>query len=258
MNDGGDNPNSGRVGEAGTDHREDLGWLEKRLDYEFSNREYLVRALTHPTFRMEQADVEADNQRLEFLGDAVIGLVVAHELFDRADDIDEGGLSRHHSQLVREPTLAEIARELDLGSYLRLGRGEALSDGHTRDSTLSDATEAVVAAVYLDGGYEAAAAVIDGWIERRLSEALDSPVRHQDFKGQLQELVQGDRAEPPAYRITDQRGPDHDLEFDAEVLVGGEVIAEGTGGSKQSAEQAAAREALDRWVAREIDQDEDD
>ena len=221
-----------------------LAELEASLGYTFEDRRLLVRAVTHRSFANEVAAEVSDNQRLEFLGDAVLGVLIATELFHRDTDVDEGALSARQSQLVCEPALATIARQIKLGDYLRLGRGESLSGGRTKDSLLADAYEAVVAAIYLDGGQEAASAVIGSLHAEALSGASTTSAP-SDFKSRLQTHIQGEMNIQPNYEIIGESGPAHDKVFRARVLVGEEPLGEGQGGSKKSAEQEAARTALE-------------
>lgn len=231
-------------GPPGDDHVRDLRALEETVGYDFDAESLLERALTHRSYRTEHEGVEEDNQRLEYLGDEVLGLAIADALFDRHTEVDEGVLSKRQSQVVRRSALARVAREMDLGSYLRMGKGEVLSGGRDRDSVLADAYEAVLGAVYLDGSFDAAQDVV----LRLHGELLDEVVGDggpTDYKSRLQELTQQRREVQPAYDIVDERGPPHDKTFVAEVLVEGETLGAGSGRSKQRAEQQAAAEAID-------------
>lgn len=229
----------------GRDHRTDLADLEDRLGHSFENRELLVRALTHRSSLPEHEEVDEDNQRLEFLGDAALGLAVAEMLFRRDREVDEGALSKRLSHVVRRSALAEAARRADLGAYIRMGKGEVLSGGRDRDSVLADAFEAVLAAVHLDAGFDAVRRVVRRLQGSALEEAIESD-RPTDYKSRLQEATQREEEVQPTYRIVDESGPEHDKTFVAEVLVGGEVIGRGRGGAKQEAEQRAAAEAYGR------------
>lgn len=231
-------------GRPGDDHRADQAKLEARLGYEFDEGSLLERALTHRSYRTENEAVEEDYQRLEFLGDAVLGLAIADVLFRKDREVDEGVLSRRQSQLVRRSTLARVARELDLGAFLRLGKGEVLSGGRDRGSLLADTYEAVLGAIYLDGGFDAAREVV---LELQ-SDVVEEAVRKRgptDYKSMLQELTQRERNIQPSYSIVEDRGPAHDKTFVAEVRVDGEKYGVGEGRSKQRAEQRAASEAVD-------------
>lgn len=229
----------------GRDHVDDYAELQAQLEYQFDDPSLLERALTHRSFLTEHAEVDADNQRLEFLGDAVLGLAVADDLFHRDREVDEGILSKRLARLVRRSALADVARELELGDYLRLGKGEAQTGGRSRESLLADAYEAVLAAVYLDGGFEAAKEVVRHLQERMIEEAVETQ-RPTDFKSRLQEVTQREANVQPAYQIIDETGPAHDKTFVAEVRIEGDRFGTGEGRSKQRAEQRAAEQALDR------------
>lgn len=239
-------------GRPGDDHRRERGELEGRLDYEFDDEALLLRALTHRSYLTENEEVDEDNQRLEYLGDAVLGLAVADALFRRDREVDEGVLSKRQSQVVRRSTLARLARELHLGEFLRLGKGEVLSGGRDRDSLLADAYEAVLGAIYLDGGFDAARQVV---LDLQ-SDVLEEAIRARgptDHKSKLQELTQRERNIQPSYSIIEDRGPAHDKTFVAEVLIDGERRGVGEGRSKQRAEQRAAAEAVDAMTDGEPD-----
>lgn len=209
----------------------------------------LERALTHRSYAAEHRDAD-HNERLELLGDAVLDLAVTAELHARDPQADEGVLSRRRAHLVRESTLAGVAREVALGPHLRFGRGEAASGGADKDSLLADALEAVVGAVFLASGYEVAARLVVRLLGDRVPASSGSgengseagPV---DAKTELQERLAARQLPPPEYR-TEQEGPDHAPSFRADVIVGDEVIGSGSGGTKKAASQAAARRAL-RW-----------
>lgn len=206
------------------------------LGYHFTDQELLVRALTHRSWCAEHAGFRS-NERLEFLGDAVLGLVVTDEIFRRLADAGEGQLSRVRASVVCSPALAEMAAGLGIGSVLLLGKGEAASGGRTRPSILADAMEAIIGAVYLDGGQAAASDLVIRLIDPLLADA-GSP----DHKSRLHELVAQDHQGRLHYDIT-EHGPEHDKTFRAVVILADEAIGEGTGRSKKTAEQAAAAEA---------------
>jgi ribonuclease-3 len=229
----------------GEDHRSDLVSLQDKLGYQFDDVSYLKRALTHRSYLTEHDGVDHDNQRLEFLGDAVLGMVVAETLFRRDREVDEGVLSKRQSQLVRGSALADMARELDLGAYLKLGKGEAMTGGRDRESLLADAYEALLAAIYLDGGLAPVKAVIEALHGPELKNVLEgrSP---SDFKSRLQEWTQKEYGIQPDYVIVAESGPAHDKEFVSRVDIGGREMGRGEGRSKQRAEQRAAAEALER------------
>lgn len=218
--------------------------LEKKLNYSFRNPALLSEALSHSSYANEHRSAHlSSNERLEFLGDSVLGFVTAEFLFTRHPDLPEGDLTRIRAALVCEQSLYEVARKLDLGRYLKLGRGEEAGGGRERTSILADATEAVFAAVYLDGGIAAASELIHRVLlcaERE--EAVEE--RRRDYKTALQELVQRQADQTLTYRMVDEQGPDHAKVFSAEVLLNGVALGSGTGHSKKEAEQAAARSAL--------------
>lgn len=225
-----------------------FGVLESRLQYTFTDRRLLEHALTHRSRSHEDSSgVVVDNESLEFLGDAVLGLVVSDRLFRDFPDYDEGRKSKAKAQLVSAPTLARLGNELKLGDYLLLGRGEEKTGGRRKASLIADSFEAVVAAIYLDGGFTVAAAFIErefrGAIEQ-MREAGVAPVGTDDHKSALQEWLQGQGRPLPNYRLARTEGPDHKKIFLVEVLVGNDVVAPGDGRSKKEAEQSAARRAL--------------
>lgn len=217
--------------------------LEEALGYNFRNAHLLAEALRHRSYVNEHPqDPIPDNERLEFLGDAVLNLVVSHMLMRQAPDLTEGELSRTRAHLVNESHLAEVARALQLGAWIQLGRGEAQTGGHDKPSILSDTLEAVLAAVYLDGGFQAAFDVIDRCLGFRL-ERVGAPEEIVDFKSRLQELAQNQEKTVPTYRVVEESGPDHDKTFVVELKLM-QIQTVGTGRSKKAAEQQAAREAL--------------
>ncbi|MCI8909736.1 MAG: ribonuclease III [Oscillibacter sp.] len=218
--------------------------LEKKLNYTFRNPALLQEALSHSSYANEHRGGHLrSNERLEFLGDAVLGFVTAEYLFARHPEAPEGDLTRIRAALVCEQSLYEVARRLDLGRYLMLGKGEETGGGRNRTSILADATEAVFAAVYLDGGMEA----VNPLIHRCLLDAQRESVveeKRRDYKTALQELVQRQADQVLSYRMAGEQGPDHDKTFQAEVLLNGSVVGSGSGHSKKEAEQAAAKTAL--------------
>jgi ribonuclease-3 len=222
--------------------------LAARLGYRFRDPRLLLLALTHKSYANENPlDAPADNERLEFLGDAVLDLLVSDLLYARYPELAEGSLSKLRASLVAETSLAPLARELDLGAELRMGRGEDASGGRAKASLLSDAFEAVVAAVYLDSRADRGLAAIHEVIERliapRLERAADSAAVF-DFKTELQEWAQKRYKEPVVYRIVAEGGPDHEKTFAAAALLRERELGRGSGRSKKQAEQAAARAAL--------------
>jgi ribonuclease-3 len=219
--------------------------LSRALGYAFRSPSLLQTALTHKSYVNEHGpSAGGHNERLEFLGDAVLDLVVSHLLLERFPESSEGDLSKLRAAVVSEPGLASVARRLHLGEGLRLGRGEELTGGREKASILADAYEAVLAAVYLDGGVDAAFQVI----RLHLGEVLDALQRGEstpvDFKTRLQEFVQAEHRSVPRYSLVAATGPDHDKTFEMELAVADEVLAHGVGRSKKEAEQRAAERAL--------------
>jgi ribonuclease-3 len=204
----------------------------------------LVLALTHRSWCAEHAG-EASNERLEFLGDAVLGLVVTAYIFDRHPEMPEGSLAKLRAAVVSAPTLAAVAAELGVGAALRLGKGEAASGGREKASILADAMEALIGAVYVDGGLDAARRLVLDLFEERIDDEVAGPggPGGADHKTQLQELVARRFEAVPAYVVSDE-GPDHEKTFFAEVRVGDELVGRGEGRNKKAAEQAAAGAAL--------------
>lgn len=210
--------------------------LEEKLHYHFKNRDLLITALTHSSYANEAKAPTKYNERLEFLGDSVLSLVVANHLF-RHSTRPEGELSRMRASLVSEEALFQFAKEIDLGAYLRLGRGEELGGGRERPSVVSDAFEAVIAALYLDGGMEAARSFILPFI-------TEGKTAEEDYKTRLQEVIQQNPEDKLSYAVTGESGPAHDKRFEVTVLLNGSAMAAGTGRSKKAAEQQAAKAAL--------------
>lgn len=223
--------------------------LEKKLGYTFRNKTLLSEALNHSSYANEHRGQGLEsNERLEFLGDSVLGFVTAEFLFLRHPDLPEGDLTRIRAALVCEESLHEVAQSLGLGDHLKLGRGEEAGGGRTRPSILADATEAVFAAVYLDGGIEAASALIHRvLLDCQREEVVEE--KRKDYKTALQELVQRQPDQELVYRMAGESGPDHNKTFLAEVLLNGAVVGTGEGHSKKEAEQSAARAALEKLQA---------
>ena len=213
--------------------------LERELGHTFQNRALLETALTHTSFANEARHGTKHNERLEFLGDSVLSIVVADYLFTHSS-LPEGDLTRMRASLVCEAALFGFAQKIDLGRWLRLGHGEELGGGRTRPSVVSDAFEAVIAALYLDGGIEAARAFILPFV----TSALTKQSAEEDYKTKLQEIVQQNPSERLRYVVASQTGPDHDKHFVVEVHLNSNCIGSGEGHSKKQAEQAAAKEAL--------------
>ncbi len=227
----------------------DLAQLQSELDYQFQDPGLLRRAVTHRSYANEHRRIEEDNQRLEFLGDAVLGVVIAEAVFRGDEKAAEGDLSRRLSDLVCEPALVRRARQLELGEYLRLGRGEELTGGREKEGLVADAYEALLGAIFLDGGHEVVREIIERHFEEQLREVAGTvdPRRgngHGDFKSLLQREVQKHRPERPEYEIVETSGPPHDRSFVAQVSVDGTAVGRGEGRSKKTAEQAAAHQAI--------------
>ena len=216
--------------------------LEKKIGYHFADRSQLETALRHSSYTNEkQMNRTACNERLEFLGDAVLELVSSEFLFSRFPDLPEGELTKLRAKLVCEPTLAHDARQISLGKYLLLGKGEDLTGGRERDSVTSDALEALIGAVYLDGGQEAARA----FILRFVLDDIDHKQLFFDSKTSLQELIQKTLPDHEiSYRLISESGPDHAKRFTTEVWIGSMQAGTGTGSSKKASEQQAAYRAI--------------
>jgi ribonuclease-3 len=239
-------------------HREDVGTrvvrlrdefeeIERRVGHRFKDRGLLEHALTHKSRAAEDASGGvADNESLEFLGDAVLGLVVADLLFHTYPDSDEGQKSKIKASVVSTPALARRAEEMQLGAQLLLGRGEEKTGGRFKQALLADAYEALIAAVYLDGGLPAAAAFLERELSDAIEEGAGQTIVGQDYKSALQERVQALGHPLPEYRVAAESGPDHRKVFTVEVVVAGETLGIATGKAKKAAEQEAARQALEK------------
>jgi len=225
--------------------------IESRLGVVFSNRALLDLALVHGS-RINEALGEdlASNERLEFLGDAVIGLVVAEALYRDLPDVGEGTLTAIRASIVRRETLADVARALQLGMYLEMGRGEASSGGREKDRNLADAFEAIVAAVYLDQGYDAARSFLLRHLDARIHAARTSGTI-PNYKAMLQEHLQSRDQSLPRYRVVSTVGPDHNREFTAEAILDDTILGRGSGRTRKAAETAAACEALAQLIPKE-------
>jgi len=222
--------------------------LEKTIGYSFKEPGLLELALTHSSYSNERGRGRLGcNERLEFLGDSILGYFTAEYLFGTYPDKPEGEMTKIRAELVCEQSLARVAEKLGLGKYLRLGRGEELSGGRKRPSITADAVEAVLAAIYLDGGAEAAKRFVYGFVLTEAAKAAKEG--SHDYKTMLQELVQKGGSESPVYRMAGENGPDHEKVFTAEVLICGSVKGRGNGRSKKESEQNAARNALEQIKA---------
>lgn len=217
--------------------------LESRIHYKFRNSLLLAEALTHPSLAYESQKPHFDNQRMEFLGDAVLQLIVTEELFRRFPEFTEGRLTKLRSRVVSRRALARFAMAISLGDYVLLGKGEETTGGRKRLSTLADAFESLIGAVYLDSGQEKARELVLRLFESEIGNMAASP-EERNPKGELQESLQAIQPQAPVYRIIGESGPDHRRVFQAEVSWGGKVLATGKGKSKKEAEARAAAEAL--------------
>lgn len=217
--------------------------LEEKLGYTFRDPSLLENALTHSSCANESRGRLHSNERLEFLGDSILGMVVAEHLYRNHPDLPEGELTRTRAALVCEESLVEVAQALGLGDYLKLGKGEEAGGGRNRPSIRADAVEAVLAAVYLDGGIGSARKIIQKYILSKEVAGLTTP---RDYKTALQELVQRESGQVLRYCLTGESGPDHDKRFFVEVELNGQAVGSGEGRSKKEAEQMAAKAAIER------------
>lgn len=218
--------------------------LENAIGYSFNNKELLENAITHSSYNMGKAAPVKDNERLEFLGDAFFDAIISEKLFKDVEDFHEGKLSKTRASVVCENSLAKIARELDLGKYIKLGHGEKVAGGNKKESILADTMEAIIGAIYLDGGYNSAKEFVLKFFEAQIEEALSGKL-FSDYKSELQERIQeGGTKQILRYATTKEEGPEHDKTFYVDVILEGNVIGSGIGKSKKKAEQQAAREAL--------------
>ncbi|MFT3893913.1 MAG: ribonuclease III [Anaerolineales bacterium] len=215
--------------------------LSRRLGLHFSNLSLLTRALTHRSYLNENPRAMEDNERLEFLGDAVLDFIVGAWVYNRFPEMPEGDLTKMRSALVRNDQLAVFARKLNLGAALRLGRGEFVSGGHSRDGLLGSAFEALIGALYLDSGLSAVEAFVNPMLELERESVLS---RIHDPKSQLQEWAQAQKLGAPHYKTVSMSGPDHAKQFEVDVEIGGQVVGRGHGSSKHLAEHHAAQNAL--------------
>ncbi len=222
----------------------DTAELESAIGYSFQNPQLLLRSLTHSSRSQEASgEEELSNEQMEFLGDAILGFLVSEVLVRRFPGYSEGQLSKLKAHLVSALHLHRAAQRLEMGRFLRLGRGEERSGGRTKKALQVDAFEALVAAIYLDGGVEPARAFVGRWI---LDYVDGRQIRSEDYKSELQELLQGRHAPQPHYIVVRERGPEHDKVFTVQVRIGAEQVAEAEGDSKKAAQQAAAQIALEK------------
>jgi len=220
--------------------------LQQKIGIWFNDIKILLTALTHPTYVFEKKNVREHNQRLEFLGDAVLGMIVAEFLYRNYPDKSEGDLTKLRASLVCESSLAKNARRINLGEYLFMGRGEDISGGRHRQSILADSYEALVGAIYLDKGLDAARNFVVRDLKILLNEGVESTFK--DYKTLLQELVQKRHNENVSYSILEESGPDHNKSFVAGVYLKGKLLTKGSGKSKKEAEQEAAKYAYNSLI----------
>ena len=223
--------------------------LLKKLEYEFRDQSLLVNALTHSSYSSEhKMPYASNNERLEFIGDAYVDAAVGAELFIIMKDAPEGVLSKNRADVVREESLADVARGIGLGDYIYMGKGEESTGGRNKDSILADCFEALIGAVIIDGGYDAGKRVVLDLLSEKISLAVAGKLRN-DYKTMLQEKIQEkDHELRIRYSTVSESGPDHNKTFTVEVLAGNDVIGSGTGKSKSKAEQEAAKDALSKGV----------
>ena len=224
--------------------------LEAAIGYRFKNITLLQNALSHSSYANERYHNSLmSNERLEFLGDSILGMVVAEQLYRNIPDRPEGELTRMRADMVCETALAAVADKLDLGKHLLLGHGEEQGGGRARASILADGVESVIAATYLDGGMDAARQFVDRFV---LCNVPAGRLHNQDYKTALQELVQQKKNQVLSYELVGESGPDHDKQFSVEVSLNGTVVGCGTGTSKKRAEQAAARAAIEKLFPEQV------
>ena len=219
--------------------------FEQKIGYQFQNRNYLETALTHSSFNREKNTKHQDNERLEFLGDAFFDAVISVELYERLKHVTEGKLTKTRALIVCESALAQVARGYELGSYLNLGHGGDPGGGRHKDSILADSMEAVIGAIYLDGGYQAMQNFVKKSFSRMIDQAIDGKL-FSDYKSEVQEILQG-KGKPVtiAYETDREEGPAHDKTFFVHLSCNGEIMGKGIGKSKKEAEQNAAKQTLE-------------
>ncbi len=226
----------------------DLESLYKAIGYRFNKESHIKLALTHSSYANEkELGNLAYNERLEFLGDSVLGLVISDYLYQHYSELPEGELTKVRALIVCEATLAKIAKHLSLGMYMNFGKGEVLTGGRERVSILADAMEALIAAIYLDGGLDESRKFILKFFDNTIKDALKGKI-FLDYKSALQEHIQSTTQQKIEYRIVDQKGPDHAKIFYANVLLDERLVGEGEGRNKKEAEQAAARQAIEKLL----------
>ncbi|WP_042271958.1 ribonuclease III [[Clostridium] dakarense] len=225
---------------------ENIDKFEDIIDYKFENKEYILEALTHSSYSNENKNYDF-NERLEFLGDSVLSVVVSDYLFKKEKDLPEGELTKLRANIVCEESLSEVANEINLGEHILLGKGEEATGGRQRISILADAFEAVIAAIYLDGGIDSARTFILKYMENIICDSRKGKI-FRDYKTHLQEVLQGRGESNIWYKLVDEKGPDHNKRFVMQVGSNEDVLGTGEGKSKKEAEQLAARVALKRII----------
>lgn len=218
--------------------------LERTIDYHFKNQNYLIHALTHPSYSNENEGINFNNQTLEFLGDSVVGFIVSCRLFIADPHLAEGELTKIKSEIVKKESLADVARKINLGKYLFLGKGERTEKGEEKTSILADAFEALIGAIYIDGGIKNAGRVIDRVMGDLIDRIIKTP-SFTDYKTKLQETIQKKFKTIPKYKIIDEIGPPHEKTFVVSLTILNKIKTTGMGGSKKDAEQDAAKRALE-------------
>lgn len=220
--------------------------FEKIISYEFKNKQYILEALTHSSYSNENKSY-AFNERLEFLGDSVLGVVVSDYLFKNETELPEGELTKLRANIVCEESLSEVAKKIELGTHILLGRGEEATGGRDRISILADAFEAVIAAIYLDGGIENARKFVLTQMDEIIQDSIKGRI-FRDYKTHLQEVIQSQGESNIVYDLVEEIGPDHNKRFVMQVRLNEEILGTGEGKSKKEAEQSAAKQALRRMI----------
>jgi ribonuclease-3 len=231
--------------------KNNIGELENKIDYVFKNKQNLILALTHSSFANESRKEKlASNERLEFLGDAVLNIVISEMVYLQHNNLSEGEMTKVRANIVCESSLVKCANDIQLGEYLLLGKGEEATGGRTRASILSDAFESLIGAIYLDGGIESARKFISTTMKHLLEDSV-SGVIFLDYKTQLQELIQKSGEHKISYEVLKEKGPDHNKLFVSQVVIDEKVMGTGEGRSKKEAEQKAAKAALKKKLGRD-------
>lgn len=225
--------------------------LEEKIGYTFTNKTLLITALTHSSYKNENPKESLeDNERLEFLGDSVLGLAITETLYRITPPLDEAQMAKYKAYLVSKMILAELARKIHLGSYLRLGKGEQKTGGADKEGILADAMEALIGAIFLDSSYKKAKEIIDSLMGQVIQECIQKGIV-PDYKTMLQEYTQQRFGSLPEYTIVSEQGKDHDKIFIVDVIIEGKVLGRGQGHSKKEAQMEAARQALDKLKAQD-------